>query len=260
VYTTTGLTTNWTLGGIAVANPASVGVGGLYRLIASNTQGCTDTAFVNLVVSTVNGTVTAANANCTTNGTVTVSNPAGISPYMYSISTSPTVFQAGTTFSATNGTYTIIIRDSLGCTVSKPVTVGLTNNLAITGRADTTICSGGSATLTTTGNATAYTWSPGTGLSNPNIASPVASPTTNTTYTVTATLGQCTTTDIVNVTVEQAIQLFAGADIMLVNGEMAQLNASAVGGSINSILWTPATGLNAANILNPEARPTTTTL
>jgi hypothetical protein len=41
--------------------------------------------------------------------------------------------------------------------------------------------------LTTTGlNATGYTWSPATGLSNANIASPSASPTSTTTYTVTA--------------------------------------------------------------------------
>jgi gliding motility-associated-like protein len=260
LYTTTGLTSSWTLGGVAVPNPAAVSVGGLYRLVVANTQGCTDTAFVTLVVSTVDGTVTSTNANCTTNGNITIANPSGISPYSYSISTSPTVFQAGTTFSATNGSYTIIIKDSLGCTISKPVTVGLTNNLSITGRADTTICNGGSAVLTTTGNATSYTWSPTTGLSNPNIASPVASPTTSTAYTVRATLGQCTATDVVNVTVEQAIQLYAGADVVLVSGEKAQLNASASGGTISSILWTPATGLNATNILNPEANPTVTTL
>jgi gliding motility-associated-like protein len=114
--------------------------------------------------------------------------------------------------------------------------------------------------LNTSGNATSYVWSPVTGLSNPNIASPSAAPGSTTTYTVTATLGQCTTTDAVTITVEQAISLYAGADVVLVSGEKAQLNASASGGTINSILWTPATGLNAANILNPEAGPATTTL
>jgi hypothetical protein len=100
-----------------------------------------------------------------------------------------------------------------------------------------------------------------TGLSNPNIASPVASPTTTTSYTVTARLGQCTTTDVVVITVQQSIQLNAGADVVLVSGESAQLNASAIspGNTINSILWTPATGLSSTTILNPEARPTITT-
>ncbi|HRI23901.1 MAG TPA: S8 family serine peptidase [Ferruginibacter sp.] len=47
VYTTTGgLTTAWTLGGNPVATPASVTAAGTYRLIATNTSSCSDTAFV----------------------------------------------------------------------------------------------------------------------------------------------------------------------------------------------------------------------
>jgi len=52
-----------------------------------------------------------------------------------------------------------------------------------------TICYGGSVQIgpaAPAGNAT-YAWSPATGLSNPNIANPLASPTTNTTYTLTVT-------------------------------------------------------------------------
>jgi hypothetical protein len=47
-FTTTGLTTNWTLGGNTVATPAAVSVAGLYQLIAANTSGCADTANVNV--------------------------------------------------------------------------------------------------------------------------------------------------------------------------------------------------------------------
>ena len=55
---------------------------------------------------------------------------------------------------------------------------------------DTTIMNGNCVTLTTSGvGATSYAWSPSTGLSNPNISNPVASPTTTTTYTVTGTGG-----------------------------------------------------------------------
>ena len=64
------------------------------------------------------------------------------------------------------------------------------NNTAgtfITSIENTTITNGNCVVLTTTGlNATGYSWSPATGLSNPSIASPSASPTTTTTYTVTA--------------------------------------------------------------------------
>ncbi len=48
---------------------------------------------------------------------------------------------------------------------------------------DTAICNGQSTQLNATG-ALIYTWTPTTNLSDPNIANPIASPTTTTTYTV----------------------------------------------------------------------------
>ncbi|AFM04365.1 PDK repeat-containing protein [Bernardetia litoralis DSM 6794] len=50
--------------------------------------------------------------------------------------------------------------------------------------ADTTICKGQSVQLEASGG-TSYSWTPSTGLSNPNIANPVAIPTETTTYTLT---------------------------------------------------------------------------
>jgi gliding motility-associated-like protein len=49
---------------------------------------------------------------------------------------------------------------------------------------DVSICNGASTQLNATGGTT-FAWSPTTGLSNPNIANPIASPSTTTTYTVT---------------------------------------------------------------------------
>ena len=51
-FVTTGLTTSWTLGGTAVANPAAVTTAGAYQLIATNASGCGDTAVVNVTVNT----------------------------------------------------------------------------------------------------------------------------------------------------------------------------------------------------------------
>ena len=65
---------------------------------------------------------------------------------------------------------------------------------------DRTICEGSSATLNGSGGGT-YSWSPSYGLSNPNIANPVASPAVTTTYTLTVTNGLCVSTDVVLVTV-----------------------------------------------------------
>lgn len=48
LYNTTGLTAVWTLNGVTISTPAAANTAGLYRLIATNTFGCSDTAFVTL--------------------------------------------------------------------------------------------------------------------------------------------------------------------------------------------------------------------
>jgi hypothetical protein len=53
---------------------------------------------------------------------------------------------------------------------------------------DVTICSGSGTTIGTSAiSGYTYSWSPSTGLNNPNIAQPTASPTSTTTYTLTMT-------------------------------------------------------------------------
>lgn len=46
LFNTAGLTTNWTLGGNTVANPAAASAAGVYRLTATNGFGCSDTVLV----------------------------------------------------------------------------------------------------------------------------------------------------------------------------------------------------------------------
>ena len=72
-----------------------------------------------------------------------------------------------------------------GCVTMKTVTVTV-DEIAISVTANTTICEGESMQLTATGG-TIYNWSPTTGLSDPSIANPIATPTTTTTYMVTVT-------------------------------------------------------------------------
>jgi len=66
---------------------------------------------------------------------------------------------------------------------------------------DTTVCRGSGVRITAFGGIS-YRWTPATGLSNPNIAAPIASPFVTTTYTVTITDAQaCTYVRRVTVTV-----------------------------------------------------------
>ncbi|MFH0893794.1 MAG: T9SS type A sorting domain-containing protein [Bacteroidota bacterium] len=65
---------------------------------------------------------------------------------------------------------------------------------------DTSIVSGNSVQLTAAGGSF-YQWSPATGLNNPNIANPIATPTVTTTYRVLNVSNSCITVDTVTVTV-----------------------------------------------------------
>jgi gliding motility-associated-like protein len=95
-------------------------------------------------------------------------------------------------------------------------------------------------------------------LNNATIGSPIATPATNTIYTVTATLGQCTKTASIDIKVKQEVQVDAGLPVFVISGDQAQLFGTAV--NATSYLWTPATGLSSATTLSPVVQPTATTL
>jgi hypothetical protein len=115
---------------------------------------------------------------------------------------------------------------------------------------DVQFCTGGSVTLngTATGGATVYSWSPTTGLSNPNSASTVAAPTVTTTYVLTAGDGaNCADADTIVVTVNPLPLVNLGPDTMLCGGTIL-LNAGAQPNS--TFLWSDnstAQTLNAGN-------------
>ena len=123
---------------------------------------------------------------------------------------------------------------------------------------DVTInCTTTSTTLGASGGVS-YSWSPATGLSATNIASPVATPAVTTTYTVTVTgTNGCTKTDDVIVTVDKGLPAAnAGSDVTI-NCTTTSTTLGASGGV--SYSWSPATGLSATNIASPVATPAVTT-
>ena len=100
-------------------------------------------------------------------------------------------------------TYTVTVRDTLGCPkpVSKDFTLNVTKIIADAGPSDTSVVLGQSLELHATGSLN-YLWTPSTYLNNPNIASPVSLPQNNITYTVTVSNNTgCFATDTINVKV-----------------------------------------------------------
>jgi len=124
-FTTAGLTTNWTLAGNAVANPAAVAASGIYQLIATNTSGCADTATVNV---TINAKPNLGTDQAVTKCTDSTTNLAGLFNTA-GLTTSWTL--AGNAVAnpaavSAAGTYQLIVNSTAGCADTATVTV--TNN------------------------------------------------------------------------------------------------------------------------------------
>lgn len=152
-------------------------------------------------------------------------------------------------------TYYVIVTDINGCVNIDSVLVSLFPATLADAGTDDTICLNDSVQLGATGG-TGYLWSPTTGLSNPNIANPMASPDTTTNYLVIVTDSNgCNAIDTVIVEVNSLPPADAGLDDWICPGDSTQLNAT--GGVI--YVWSPGTGLSNININNPKASPADTT-
>lgn len=102
-----------------------------------------------------------------------------------------------------------------------------------------------------------YSWTPNTAITDSAIASPVVSPDSTSTYTLTVWNDySCPpATDEVTVLVHQLPLANAGPDDTITVGSSAQLEAT---GGVQ-YEWTPSTGLNNSGIYNPVANPDSST-
>jgi len=151
--------------------------------------------------------------------------------------------------------YYVKVTNSTGCSAIDSVKVTVGNLVANAGN-DATICPGDSANLQASGG-TNYSWSPTTGLNNPNISNPKASPAVTTAYIVTVSDGVlCSATDTVTVYVH-SVAVYVGKNDTICPKSSIQLNASDSIGY--SYMWTPSTNLSSTTIYNPIASPASTT-
>lgn len=134
------------------------------------------------------------------------------------------------------GNYCLVLQGLNGCmssTINTIVTVA--NSPIANAGPDVSIgCSGStsSAIIGSSGQiGSTYSWNPSTGLSNPNIANPIANPTTSTTYTLTVTNSNgCIATDQVVVTVNTTpptVNIIANGGTLLCPGSSITLVAMA---------------------------------
>lgn len=140
--------------------------------------------------------INTTNPDCgAANGGIIINASNGSSPYTYSINNGVN-FQASNTFTnLSSGSYSVVVKDNLGCEVTQQVSLNTTNVPNINAGQNQTICVGESITLNATGGVS-YVWSDG--ITNGQSISP----TVTTTYTVTGTdANGCSSTSSVTITV-----------------------------------------------------------
>lgn len=153
----------------------------------------------------------------------------------------------------TTTTFYIAVEDALGCRGFDSVVVEVFEVFTLQ---DTFVCEGESLVLATS-NGVSFRWTPDDGsLSDPNLASPTATPAQTTRYTVEAiSVDGCLSSKDVLVEVFDNPTAEAGDDVELCLGEQTQLEGS--GGLVYQ--WSPGQSLSDSLVVDPFASPTTTT-
>jgi gliding motility-associated-like protein len=175
-----------------------------YILSVTIIGGCVTKDTVTVFVNSLNDTLTSVDAGCSNQeGSASATPTGGTPPYTYLWSDGQT---SPTAYGLAPGTYTCVITESSGCSITQTVTVASITNLNADAGISTTITQGQSTMLNGSGGLT-YSWAPATNLSCTNCPDPLATPTVTTTYTLTVydSTG-CYQTDTVTIFVE----LFCG--------------------------------------------------
>lgn len=187
---------SWTTTGLATGNSITV--------VPTN-LGCTGQASATITITiiaapTVDPGVDIANCIDAADVTLAGFTPAGGTWVGTGITNLTGIFSPST---AGVGTFTLSYSASnANCTTTETITATVNNLPIIIAGTYNPICLGESVTLNASGAAT-YVWDPSTGLSNPNIGNPAASPSATTAYTVTGTdANGCVSSDQTTVTVD----------------------------------------------------------
>lgn len=153
-----------------------------------------------------------------------------------------------------NGLYTVEVKNAAGCAKTTQINIQVLPQVnAKINIASSDVCAGSSIQLSASGG-TSYRWLPVEGLSDPNIANPIATPLQNTNYTVTVSNGNCAATASVQLNVLKLALADAGEDKKLLFGQSVALNGKATGDNV-TYSWSPTTFLDDPTKLHPIASP-----
>lgn len=253
----------WTGGGGTGATANNLSAGN-YSVTVTDANGCLATSIVTISEPLPISLITAStDAACSqSNGSASVIVSGGTAGYIYSWNSSP-VQTTDTAINLSAGYYTVTVTDAHGCSAS--VSVGVSNSTGPIVGIGTIInvsCFGGSdgSLFITVGNNANYTylWLPFGG--NDTIATNLSVGTYS--VTVTDSLG-CRTVITADISEPPLLVADAGFDISICDGAGPVIGGAipAIGGTFPYFYsWSPAGDLNSANLPNPVATPSQTTI
>jgi hypothetical protein len=159
-------------------------------------------------------------------------------------------------FPKTTTVYAATLEQS-GCVNTDTVRVRVVDKVTLFPGNDSTICLGDTVTLNPSGDGLYFVWTPAASLDLPTAKNPRASPAGTTTYSVTASIGNCNTSGNLTIRTIPYPLSAAAADTFICWQDTAYLHATAKG---IRYVWAPAIGLSDPTILNPMAYPGQTTV
>jgi gliding motility-associated-like protein len=230
-------------------------------LLLSNSSGCTDTVVRTIRVDSIPDIVLPPDT------TVCLGQPlmlqaTGANTYRWlppAKGISCTTCAGVTALPDSSTSYQVQGTNSFGCVGLDSIRVEVIRPRTVTTTAHDTMCIGGSVQLRASGN-DFFTWSPTTGLSNPNIANPIARPTVTTVYMATGyDRKNCfRSVSSTRVMVYNYPSVFAGNDVTIRSGGSISFKPVTTQ-DVTTYRWTPSEGLSCTSCPNPVASPKLTT-
>ncbi len=237
-------------------------------VVTGSLNGCTSQAS-STITMTVNPipvvTLSSSDSNdsiCQGESVTFTATPSGYDNYNFQNNGSSVQSGISSTYTTnllTNGNNITLIATDLGCgsPVSNPISIAVTPAPAVNAGTDMSACVD-AGTQTLSGFSPAGGLWTGTGISNPSgdFSPPAAGAGSHfLIYTYIDPISGCTGYDSIVFTVNALPVISLPASVDICEGQSTQLNAS---GGI-AYAWSPATGLDNANVSNPVASPASTT-
>ena len=259
-FATTGLITNWSINGAAVPNPAAVNQSGMYQLIATNSNGCVDTALFTLTVNPSPSLGVDKTVSVCTGGSANLTSQFITTGLTSSWSLNGNAITLPTAITSP-GTYRLIVTNNSGCRDTALVTVSINALPTILVADPSPVCAPATINLTaasvTAGSTTGLNFTYWQDAAN-TIAVANAAAVPSGLYFIKGTdANGCFDSRPVTVTVYTLPLVSAGRDTTICDQSFAILRGNATNLGIGTVnyAWSPATGLSNANAATTTATP-----